>query len=135
MLSRRELRDTGSPYGVLAPPRAGITYVDEAGSLGAWEWLSTGTTNTSWVVKHGDTGWRNMASLLANGWTATYVHVRRTGSTVWLRIRGLSGAGATATTVLTLPTGFRPSSTLTGLLVSTSGTVLRPQVSASGPSP
>ena len=80
-----------------------------------------------------DTGWRNMASLLANGWTATYMHVRRTGSTVWLRIRGLSGAGATATTVLTLPTGFRPSSTLTGLLVSTSGTVLRPQVSASGP--
>lgn len=51
---------TGSPVGVITPSAAGIRYFDTAGTIGAWEWVSTGTTNTSWRVTRGDTGWRNL---------------------------------------------------------------------------
>ena len=58
--SAYELRGTGSPYGSVTPASAGIYYTDTAGTNGAWRWMSTGTTNTSWVVTVGDTGWLSL---------------------------------------------------------------------------
>ena len=59
--STYELRGSGSPYNSVTPPGAGYYYTDTAGTNGAWRWMSTGTSKTSWTVISGDTGWRSIA--------------------------------------------------------------------------
>lgn len=54
----------GSPYGVITPRRAGETWTDLDQTIGARVWTSTGTTTSSWVVTDGNTGWRDLSSLL-----------------------------------------------------------------------
>lgn len=103
-----EIRGTGSPYGVVTPPAAGTYYTDTAGTNGAWRWIATGTTSTSWVVQHGDTGWRDISSLLINGWVASTTYgapcLRRIGSIIYTRggIKNGTSPGA----LRPIPAGF-----------------------------
>ena len=63
-----ELRGTGSPLGVVAAS-PGTYYTDTAGTFGAWRWLKTSGTGTSgWTVVIGDTGWRDVTSMLHADW-------------------------------------------------------------------
>lgn len=60
-----------------------------------------------------DSGWRDVTALLVNGWTTSAtVLLRRLNNTVFLSFKnsGLNGSSASADTVMTLPTGFRPGS-------------------------
>ncbi|WAB10050.1 hypothetical protein SEA_JUMBOSET_2 [Arthrobacter phage Jumboset] len=59
-------------------------------------------------ILFGDSGMRNLAAVLENGWTASNIKLRRFGSTVTLTMYNLSGSASTATTFFTLPVGFRP---------------------------
>ena len=60
------------------------------------------------VMIHGDTGWRDVTSLLRNGWTADTFLMRRVGHTVETRATGLSGESATDFTFFVPPEGFTP---------------------------
>jgi hypothetical protein len=55
-----------------------------------------------------DTGRRNVASLLINGWTATTIEMQRVNERTYLRIKGLNGSAATNSRFLEVPTGFQP---------------------------
>lgn len=59
----------------------------------------------------GDTGWRNVSSLLENGWTGT-IRIRRHGYVVEMQIAPIVATSATSDTFLTQTllggTGFRP---------------------------
>lgn len=54
----------------------------------------------------GDTGWRNVSSLLINGWTGT-ARIRRTGDLVFFRVYALNGDSATSPTFMNGIVGFR----------------------------
>ena len=97
---------TGSPYGVITPAGKGVEYIDTAQTLGARKWISTGTTNTSWIVTDGDTGAIDVSSLLVNGWTAGGIYMRRYPYECSLQIFNLSPASATADTFMTIPDGM-----------------------------
>ncbi|MGO3084274.1 hypothetical protein [Ancrocorticia populi] len=73
------------------------------------------------TMVYGDTGWRNVTSLLANGWTADYVHIRRVGDVVTVRANRLGGSAATNQTFLNAIAGFRPSSSGTTSFLITHG--------------
>ncbi len=105
----RVMSGTGSPEGVVTAP-VGSTWIDTAATTGAIKWVkASGTGNTGWVVEYGDTGIRDIAASIANSWTVSpHLHLRRTGNIVTLYVRQLDGAAASATTFVTLPTGFRP---------------------------
>lgn len=111
-----ELRGTGMPNGVVAAP-PGTYYTDTAGTNGAWRWIKTsGTGNTGWTVVFGDTGWRDVSSLLINGWTVfagQTPRIRRTnGGLVFLKglIKPppLGEFPETRFQALEIPIGFRP---------------------------
>nr|DAK15117.1 MAG TPA: hypothetical protein [Caudoviricetes sp.] len=75
------------------------------------KWIKMwGTGNTGWTVAHGDTGWRDVKSLLLNGWKTSggSVLLRRVGNTVTLisPYLGLNGSAATKGIFITLPAGF-----------------------------
>lgn len=54
-----------------------------------------------------DTGWRDITSLLSNGWASSRVLIRRQGNWTVLRITGLNPATATGSYFLTgLPAGW-----------------------------
>ena len=103
-----EMRGTGSPYGVITPPAAGTYYTDTAGTNGAWRWIATGTTSTSWVVQHGDTGWRDISSLLISEWVASTTYgapcLRRIGSIIYTR--GGIKDGTSPQALKPIPAGF-----------------------------
>lgn len=63
-----------------------------------------------WQRVHYDSGWRNVSSMLVNGWAATHLRLRRQGATVSLMYYALNGASATSDEFITggLPLGFRP---------------------------
>lgn len=83
---------TGAPT-VAAP--VGSVYVDRSGTNGAIRWVkASGTGTAGWVVQYGDTGWRNVASLLIGDWTATTMQIRRKNDLVTLRAQGLAGTSA-----------------------------------------
>ena len=100
---------TGSPQGVVSAP-VGTEYTDTAGTNGAWTWLKTsGTGNTGWTVTYGDTGDRNISSLLINGWAPSNSNrwtMRRMNSTVY--IGGyITGPSSTSDDIMSpIPTGF-----------------------------
>lgn len=62
--------------------------------------------NSREQLVYGDTGWRNVSSLLVNGWTGT-VRIRRVGDLVYLRVYALNGVNATSATFMNGITGFR----------------------------
>lgn len=57
------------------------------------------------TMLHGDTGWRDISSLLENGWTGN-AWIRRDTNLVTLRVHALSPATATSTTFLLPVQGF-----------------------------
>jgi hypothetical protein len=79
------LQGLGSPEGVQTAS-VGTRYIDTAATNGAVEWIkATGTGNTGWKVTYGDTGWRNIGSLLAanmNPSTTYPLVLRRVGDRV-----------------------------------------------------
>lgn len=110
--TQRRIEGTGSPEGVVTAS-VGATYVDTAKTNGAREWFKdSGTGNTGWIVKLGDTGWRNVASLLTDFENGT-IRLRRVNERVYAALDGpqLKAASASGTwssdkTVMTLPAGF-----------------------------
>lgn len=102
---------TGAPEGVVTAP-VGSLWTDINATTGAIQWIkASGTGNTGWMVEYGDTGTRNMASLLTSNATATIgaVHLRRIGVTCYLGLRIANSTLNTAHELLaTLPSGFRP---------------------------
>ena len=59
-----------------------------------------------------DTGWRDVSSLLVNGWTASQCQVRRVGATLTVLLQVADPASATDDTLLSgLPTGLSPVAT------------------------
>ena len=111
----------GSPEGKVTAP-VGSVYTDSAATNGAIRWIKTaGTETTGWRVEYGDTGWRNITSLLRSGWTATTFLMRRHGSTVDIRATGLNGSSATDFTFFVPPEGFMPGAGSLRIPASTSG--------------
>ena len=85
---------TGSPERRVAAP-VGSIYTDSAATNGAIRWVKTSGTGTAgWRVEYGDTGWRNVTSLLIGDWTATAIQIRRENGLVTLRAQGLQGSTA-----------------------------------------
>lgn len=88
----------------VAAATSGFKFVSTDGPQGAWEWWKRGST---WVVTDGNTGWRNLAANVVNGWQVQTFRVARIGSMVWVQIYGLTGI-ATWADVCPVPTGHRP---------------------------
>ena len=84
------LYGTGQPNGVVSAS-PGSTYTDTAVTCGAAKWIKAwGTSNTGWTVLYGDTGWRDIKSLLDTFWDNTSnIQLRRIGKTVYLRSSSL----------------------------------------------
>ena len=84
------LYGTGQPNGVVSAS-PGSTYTDTAVTCGAVKWIKMwGMSNTGWTVLYGDTGWRDIKSLLDPFWDSTSnIQLRRIGRTVYLRSSGL----------------------------------------------
>lgn len=84
------LYGTGRPNGVVSAS-PGSTYTDTAVTCGAVKWIKMwGMSNTGWTVLYGDTGWRDVKSLLDPFWDSTSnIQLRRIGRTVYLRSSGL----------------------------------------------
>ena len=100
------LTGTGSPEGKVTAP-VGVVYIDSASTNGAVQWIkASGTGRTGWRVAWGDTGWRDISSLLSNEWGGS-VHVRRINASVELRVEGLTRPG-TSSTIMRFPAGFQP---------------------------
>ena len=102
---------TGQPNGVVSAS-PGSTYTDTAVTCGAVKWIKMwGTGNIGWTVLYGDTGWRDISTLLINGWKnkANHMTMRRINCKVILRFPfvGLDGSAATKSAFLTLPDGFK----------------------------
>ena len=107
----RVMSGTGSPEGVVTAP-VGSMWTDEAATTGAIRWIkATGTGNTGWVVEYGDTGERNLAAeSLSNSWAVanSAFRLRRVGQLVQM-LGYFTNTSASADTIYTLPSGFRPS--------------------------
>lgn len=82
----QHLYGTGRPNGIITAP-AGSTYTDTAVTCGAVKWIKMwGTGNTGWTVLYGDTGWRDIKSLLDTFWDSTSsLQLRRINKTVYFR--------------------------------------------------
>ena len=60
----------------------------------------------------GDTGWRNITSLLINGWVGFFaksIYIRRVNSDVRLNIDGVKADNTTGQVPVKVPLGFRSS--------------------------
>ena len=116
----QHLYGTGQPNGITSAP-PGSTYTDTAVTCGAAKWIKMwGTGNTGWTVLYGDTGWRDVKSLLDPFWNNTNaLQLRRIGKTVYLRTNSLkvgdnpTGARSANKLLFTnkddFPLGFRSS--------------------------
>ncbi len=82
----------------------GSSRVDTTAGRVMYQWDEA---NNREQTVYADTGWRNITTDLANGWTGSVVSVRRYGATVFLRMYQVNGTAQTANTILTLPAGFR----------------------------
>nr|DAU48472.1 MAG TPA: collagen triple helix repeat protein [Caudoviricetes sp.] len=114
----QHLYGTGQPNGVISAP-PGSTYTDTAVTCGAVKWVKMwGTSNTGWTVIYGDTGWRDIKSLLDTFWDSTSnIQLRRINKVVYLRSSGLkvgdnpTGARSALKTLFPdkngMPLGFR----------------------------
>ena len=86
----QHLYGTRQPNGVVSAP-PGSTYTDTAVTCGAVKWVKMwGTGNTGWTVLYGDTGWRDIKTLLDPFWDNTSnIQLRRINKTVYLRSSSL----------------------------------------------
>ena len=108
---------TGSPEGVVTAPVGSEWIRTDGATLGDFTYQKrSGTGNTGWVVKDGDTGRRNIVSTASVNATATYsvIHLRRVGQVVSLALEIANSVTSTAHEFLpSLPTGFKPATTVT----------------------
>lgn len=110
--SRTPLRSfvgTGSPEGKVTAS-VGSVYTDTAATNGAIRWIKTsGTGSAGWVVEYGNTGWRDITSLIESGrinfGSGGYVRVRRTPLYVEYAFNGATVAALG--NIYSTPTGFR----------------------------
>ena len=76
----------------------------------------------AWVVSDYDSGWRDVTSLLTNGWSGWVsdprARIRRIGNVIHFQGH-LKGSAATGNDLLTLPTGWRPGPSLRQPLTAT----------------
>ena len=98
----------GSPEGKVSAP-IGAIYTDRSATTGAIRWIKTsGTGATGWRVEYGDTGWRDITSLIPEVTSGT-VRVMRNGGFAYLSLS--SAKFATTTSGLNIsrmiPSGFR----------------------------
>jgi hypothetical protein len=139
--SRKTIYGSSSPEGVVTAP-VGTEFVDTNGTLGAVKWIKfSGTGNTGWKVQEGDTGRRNIVSLIGSHWelsaAAPIFQIQRQNNTVIFaaRIKRAAGSPLTARSGLSpllntvnsvLPTGFFPSQATFGEFVSAGQTGNKP---------
>lgn len=95
-----------SPWRVYAAQR-----VDTSAGRAIYAWDNI---NHREQLVYGDTGVRNIASLVTNGWTIENVKLRRVGGTVFFSAYNVNPAAKTAESALILPAGFHPSPGYTG---------------------
>lgn len=89
-LQGRFYEGVGSPEGKVAAP-VGTGYIDSAATTGAIRWIKTsGTGNTGWKVEYGDTGWRDLSSLLPPGMTGA-INFRRQNDWIYLILGAITG--------------------------------------------
>ena len=106
-------RGTGSPEGKVAAP-VGSVYTDTAATNGAIRWIkSSGAGATGWRVEYGDTGWRDITSLITSSpaivmGTGAKIAIRRTGGSVFFRVIGPATMGGTFGNIVAAQTGLRP---------------------------
>lgn len=92
---------TGAPEGKVTAG-VGALYVDSVATCGAVTWRKmSGTGNTGWRVENGDTGWRDVTSLLSPAPTSGALRVRRWNDTLWVQASWLLAPRGTYS--LTLP--------------------------------
>lgn len=95
----RTFEGEGPPNGIVAAP-VGSRYVDTVGTRGAVEWVKQtgGAGNTGWLCLTGNTGRRNIASLIdiGNG-TVNAAYITRIGSLVDLYLDVTMPSNKTAT--------------------------------------
>ncbi|AZF98466.1 hypothetical protein SEA_BEETHOVEN_2 [Arthrobacter phage Beethoven] len=81
------------------------TNIDQQGGRAITIWNEL---NNQSQLFFGDTGWRDISSMLVNGWTASSLYLRRYGDRVTLKAFNLDGAAAAGNpTMFTVPLGFR----------------------------
>lgn len=102
---------TGSPEGAISAP-VGQEYVDLAKTNGARKWIKDfGTGNTGWTVTVGDTGWRDVSSLLNAGLTPSSIlgvaQIRRINNVVYARWKLDVAASGITVIIQGVPAGFR----------------------------
>lgn len=117
-LNGRSILGAGSPEGAVTAAY-GTVYTDTAVTTGALRWIKTTDTGSAgWRVLYGDTGLRDISTLLAPDWaladTLPMMQIQRINREVSIigRLKRVttSGARSALTTVIaTLPAGFRPS--------------------------
>ena len=96
----------GFPEGKVSAP-VGATYADTAATNGAIRWIKTsGTGTVGWRVEWGDTGWRDITSLLTPAPTSGQLTVRIHNGTLTLRAFWL--AAPQGDLVATLPRDWAP---------------------------
>lgn len=81
------------------------TNIDQSGgrAITIWDEL-----NNRSQLFFGDTGWRDISSLLANGWTASNLYLRRFNDRITVKMFNVDGALAAGNpSIFTLPLGFR----------------------------
>ena len=97
-----EIISTGSSWNVLSG-----RYSTNSVGLASYEWDHA---NNAWRLIAYDTGWRDVSSLLVNGWAQQFGNgfaIRRSSNRVEL-YGYLNGSAATAGTICMIPTGFTP---------------------------
>ena len=81
---------TGSPEGVVAAT-LGDEYTDQTAAYGAIKWLkATDAWRTGWRVVEGDTGWRDVTSLMPSPPEGGSISIRRVPHALYLQTRWLN---------------------------------------------
>lgn len=128
------IEGTGMPEGVVTAP-VGTVYRDLAATNGAVVWVkATGTGNTGWRVMWGDTGLRNIDSLVsAPNLSVVQARLQRVGSVVSLSLGVTTSQGwASDTSIATIPAGFRLVGSLTRFLPPGYSAVNQARLTAAG---
>ncbi|MGX9349394.1 hypothetical protein [Microbacterium sp. KNMS] len=102
----------GSPVGdtTLGQLPVGSLVVDSAATLGAslWQKVAAGSTAAAWRVVQGDTGWRDVTSLITTR-TAGTAHLARRAGIILIRFTDFASSVTSGNPdLLLLPAGFRP---------------------------
>ena len=101
----------GGTWALPGTPIANLgTYTDESVGRRIFTW---DTVNSRWQMTYGDTGWRDVSALLANGWGGTLLVRRHNGRVSWrtglgaASLDGTSASAVTAFTMSSIDAGFR----------------------------